>query len=136
MKSDGLNLRCMLDFHWLTSQSVSGTSKVKSCNSPGSVSPDPLCTPQDLLHPPHILLRIHTHRVKRRFGHVDRDPIVEKAQLFQPFRTLDERLRPAHKPFQSIFPIAIESEVLVVRRLHSVSIKGNRCPGKIKCPAH
>src|ERR1039458_187341 len=72
---------------------------------------------QNPFHSPQIFFRIHAYRVERGFSHMDRDAMIEEAQLFQALAALQIRLGPCAERVEGGFAISVEAEMLVAARL-------------------
>ena len=67
--------------------------------------------------------------------HVNRDSVLQEAQLFQALAALERRLRKRDEAVQRRLAISIEAEMLEIFRSGAVAVIGNGCAGEIESAA-
>src|SRR6266478_759835 len=90
--------------------------------------------PHNLFDSLQILFRVDADGVERRFCHVNRYSVLQKAQLLQPLAALERRLWPAHELVERVLAIAIEPKMFVISRTHSIAVVRDGRPRKIQGP--
>src|SRR5579859_4071596 len=75
---------------------------------------------QNFFHALQIFFRIHPNAVVGCFGHMNRNAILQKAQLFKAFTVLQRRFGQVDEAVQSPLAVRVESEMLEVPWMASI----------------
>ena len=87
---------------------------------------------QNFDHALQIFFCVDTHAVVRRLPNIDRDAVLQEAQLLQTLTLFECGLRKRHKAVERGFAVGVQAEVLKVAGLRAIAIERDGGTGKIK----
>src|SRR5579864_2963653 len=91
-----------------------------------------LAPSENFFHSAQIFLGIHTHTVVSSLPNLNRNSVLQEAQLLEPLAAFQRRLRQRAEAMQRWLAISVKAEMLKIDRVRMVAIVRNSGARKIK----